>query len=536
MKYIKYLILIIILFLLQWNTYAALTVSSSFSNWLDSLHTLLTTLYLIIRPFLIIWWKFLSNTFVYGSAFGIDNVLWQLWQLVRTFTNYIIWFVFLFSIFVYFFKWDSKYSWKKLLPKIIIAWVVVNMSWFLLAVLLDFSTILLVAAWGIWHQFTNISQKTNSNIKKDVIRLPLTFNTDKWMDKLLYVKIKGTDNLCQNKFKEDVDECYFYQCIYWDWGKILNAPCLSIMNWNFVILKNDGTKNNTLTDKLIENWITIKDIDYSSVWQLFSLFRYMNTSFLTDNTNSLSQVAVLTILKLILLVVLIIPFILLAIILVIRVLILWVVIPMSPIILWAYILWIWDSQVKWKLKDIISLIFQPVYVVFMLSIWFIFIQAVHTMIPSPDKTDKKTILEQLQFTPEWENGISLWWLAQIQVKYNKDNWKTTNNVDPKNILSYFSWIIANLFSAIVMWILVFIALKSNKWTKQISSTVETYAWKAVTTTPIIAGQSIDSMKKVTKWLQNIPNWMKQGQQSELTNKFEEIFKWEKDDSSDSSSS
>jgi hypothetical protein len=49
-----------------------------------------------------------------------------------------------------------------------------------------------------------------------------------------------------------------------------------------------------------------------------------------------------------------------------------------------------------------------------------------------------------------------------------------------------------------MWILVFTALKSNKWTKQISSTVETYAQKAVTTTPIIAGQSIDSMKKVTQ--------------------------------------
>jgi hypothetical protein len=66
--------------------------------------------------------------------------------------------------------------------------------------------------------------------------------------------------------------------------------------------------------------------------------------------------------------------------------------------------------------------------------------------------------------------------------------------------------------------------------------VETYAQKAVTTTPIIAGQSIDSMKKVTQWLQDISNWMRQDQQSELTKKFEEIFKWEKDDSSDSSSS
>jgi len=519
MKYIKYLIIIIILFIFQTNVYADTTVDSSFSSWLDSLHSLLTILYLIIRPFLIIWWKFLSNTFVYGSAFGIDNVLWKLWQLVRTFTNYIIWFVFLFSIFVYFFKWDSKYSWKKLLPKIIIAWVVVNISWFLLAVLLDFSTILLVAAWDIWSQFTNIIQKVNPNVKKDVIQLPLTFNVDATGNNFLSVKV-GSDKI--------------YQCIYWNWWEVSNAPCLSILDWNFAILKKDKTKDNNFTNKLIKTWITTKDIDYNSVWQLFSLFRYMNTSFLTDNTNSLSQVAVLTILKLILLIVLIIPFILLSVILVIRVLVLWVVIPMSPIILWAYILWIWDSQIKWKLKDIISLIFQPVYVVFMLSIWFIFIQAVHNMIPSPEKTDKKTILEQLQFKEQWKKWISLWWLAQIQVKSDKNNWKTTNDVDPKNILSYFSWIIANLLSAIVMWMLVFTALKSNKWTKQISSTVETYAQKAVTTTPIIAGQSIDSTKAIFRWIQDIPTWMKQHQQGELTKKIKKIVKWE-DDSSNKSS-
>ena len=517
MKKFKYILsIVIILFSLFGVTYwNAITVNSSFSSWIDTLHSLLTTLYLIIRPFLIIGWKFLSNTFVYGSAFGIDNVLWQLWQLVRTFTNYIILFIFLFSIFVYFFKWESKYSWKKLLPKIAIAAIVVNMSWFLLAVLLDFSTILLVAAWDIGHQFTNIATKVNSNIKKDVLEIPLTFNVDSWTW-MLFVKIKNKD---------------YYQCIYWTWWKVWNAPCLSNLWWNFVILNKNKKEDKSLTKALINSWITTKDIDYSSVWQLFSLFRYMNTSFLTDNTNSLSQVAVLTILKLILLVVLIIPFVLLAVILVIRVLVLWVVIPMSPIILWAYILWIGDSQIKWKLKDIISLIFQPVYVVFMLSIWFIFIQSVYTMIPSPQKTDKKTILQQLKITPQW-SWLSLWWLAQIQVQYKKDNWKTTNIVDPKNILSYFSWIVANLLSAIIMWMLVFTALKSNKWTKQISSTVETYAQKAVTTTPIIAGQSIDSMWKVVRWLQDMPNWMMYKQNNNLQQEIDKVLKNKNDDSSD----
>jgi hypothetical protein len=66
--------------------------------------------------------------------------------MVRAFSNYALGFFFVAGIFIYFFKSDSKFAWKSLLPKIAIASVLINMSWFLFAVLIDFSTILTTAA------------------------------------------------------------------------------------------------------------------------------------------------------------------------------------------------------------------------------------------------------------------------------------------------------------------------------------------------------------------------------------------------------
>jgi hypothetical protein len=52
--------------------------------------------------------------------------------------------------------------------------------------------------------------------------------------------------------------------------------------------------------------------------------------------------------------------------------------------------------------------------------------------------------------------------------------KTGQISDFSNILSYITWIVANLLSAFVLWTLVFIAMKSNKFTEKISSSVNTY--------------------------------------------------------------
>ena len=484
-KYKIFTIIILFLTIILWVSFAnALNdvwnqASNLAQDGFKMLQELLNVLYIIVRPFLIIAWKLLSNAFVYGSAFWIDAVLWKLWQLVRTFMNYFLWIVFIISIFVYFFKSNSKLSLSQIFPKIVIASVIINMSWFLLAVLLDLSTILLVAAWDIWNQFTwIISQWTDKKPEEDCVILPVKINTD------------------QEKAVMQTYQDYKF-CIRDKNDAIQNAPCIDFRNW---VYKLDNWKP-------VPWCITTKDIDYSSVGMLFSIFRYMNMAFVADNTNTDKSTFWLFVIKVILMLALVIPFVLLCVILVIRIMVLWVVIPLSPILFWIPILWVFDSQVKDKLTNVIALIFQPAYVVFMLSIWFVFIQALYSMMPSVWwEENSKTILKELKIEEKGDNEVELAGILDIKSNYDKWKWTNTDMADFKNLFAYISWIIANLIAIILLWVLVFTAFKSNSFTKKISTSVDTFAKQWLKTVPFLpGGQSIASLWKAADYLQKVPS-------------------------------
>ena len=472
--------------------------------------------YLILWPLMVISWKFLSNNFVYGSSFGIDNVLWQLWQLVRTFSNYMIWFIFIASIFIYFFKADSNLSWKKNLPRVVIAAVFINMSWFLIAVLIDISTVLTLAAWSIWATFDSSNTQKNQQ-NKDMI-VPITINTD------------NTKNFISIEWKNWKE---YNSCLRDKDNKVLNSPCFSFKDGKFIIIKESWEEDETLTKSIW--WADSKKIAWDNVWMLISLFRYMNGAFLVDNTNNSVNWFLLESTKLLLLLVLIVPFLLLSIILIVRVVVLWVVIPLSPFILWAYILWIFDSEIKKRFKDIITLIFQPAYIVFMLSIWFVFIQSIQSMIPNNKEDTKK--LETLWLYNKQDKNlwsgkvlktINIWenWLFTIQSEYNKKGWTNDNVSNYKNILSYIPWMIANLLSAFVLWSLVFIAFKSNSITEKIAQPIETYAKEWLKAAPIFPkGQSVASLEQ-TAW--NI-KWLDRQILPQQNAKLNDEFKKKKDD-------
>jgi len=495
------------------------TIINSFSFWVwsiwndnvwdffDFFQQIVEYSYMILWPLIVLAWKFLWNTFVYWSVFGIDKVLWQLWQIVRVFTNYMLWFIFIVSIFIYFFKADSNLSWKKTLYRIVIGAIFVNISWFLISVLIDISTILTLVAWSIWNVFSI----PNTNTQENIIMVPININTD----------MKDNFISIWTGWKQ------YNACIKSLSWEIVNAPCFAFKNSNFVILNKNWDKNEDLTKSLW--WITSEKISKDNTWMLISLFRYMNWAFLIDNTNNSEWLIFIQIMKLLLLLVLIIPFIILVIILVVRVIMLWVIIPLSPFILWTYILWIFDSHIKKRFKDIITIIFQPAYIVFMLSIWFVFIQAIHSMIPEQqEETEKlKKIWIYDWWISNWQNTtihtINIWsdnWLVKIQSEYNKWNWINYSSSDYKNILYYIPWIIANLLSAFVLWSLVFIAFKSNSITEKIAQPIETYAKTWLITAPILPwSHSIESVGKTLQDIQWIPSNIKSKQSSKLISEF-----------------
>ena len=118
------------------------------SQWGETFSYFKSIIYVVMYPILIMVGKFVDNSMVYGSIFWFDAVLWRLWVIVRNLANYGLWFLFLFRVFEYLiWKVKEKDFKKDILVPALIAWVWINASWFIMAALLDVSTI---ATYGVW--------------------------------------------------------------------------------------------------------------------------------------------------------------------------------------------------------------------------------------------------------------------------------------------------------------------------------------------------------------------------------------------------
>ena len=105
--------------------------------------------YVLLYPLLAVAWKLADNSFVYWEIFWFDAVLWQLWNIVRNLANFALWFIFIYKIFEFLIKWQKAWDIKKLLISSLIAWVWIQASWFIMAALIDVSTILAYGVWGL---------------------------------------------------------------------------------------------------------------------------------------------------------------------------------------------------------------------------------------------------------------------------------------------------------------------------------------------------------------------------------------------------
>ena len=112
--------------------------------------------YVFIWPCLAIAGSALDNSLIYGSFLHLDVALWHIWNIMKNFANFTLWFIFVFTIVKNLFAWSfgsSTYDpvkWAKdTIVKTLIAWVLVQMSRFLVAALIDLSTILIYAVWWI---------------------------------------------------------------------------------------------------------------------------------------------------------------------------------------------------------------------------------------------------------------------------------------------------------------------------------------------------------------------------------------------------
>ena len=95
-------------------------------------------------------WEFLTNKRVYGEILWLDALLWRYRVVVRNLANIWLWLFFAYIIFMALFrKSDVTKKIKDTLLRLFIAWLWIQTSRFLISVVMDMSTITLVAAWSV---------------------------------------------------------------------------------------------------------------------------------------------------------------------------------------------------------------------------------------------------------------------------------------------------------------------------------------------------------------------------------------------------
>lgn len=502
-------------------------------------------LYLIFWPLLAIAAAAMDNSLVYGGAFHLTNVLFQFWQIVRTFANYTIGLYFVGSILAAFFWNKLENVFSGLIKNVAIAAILVNFSRWMMAALIDLSTLMTFSLWALPLHALGDDQVFKENVyyMKTFNNLNLNASTAKNADKFDFSIMYGCT---QGEWAEATTK-YYLPCAIDDRKLFLQWSASEPLRRaqykeDFIKVRQNDTKINTADiqdaycvyqKQLIKNeyganiheckvlqrlmaegrqeWIAqCASVDkivtkaMNNSWPLLTMFSSilnMSELWLTTNSWSVKEVALNLLIKLIFWFALIIPLITFAVVMVIRVVYLWLIIAFSPLITIAVALQrgdkIW-SKIEWVLSNvlkpaqIVSLVFLPVIATFWLSISIIFLSLLKNLPLIENKVGRsETAFEQ----PDgcYNDIASALGMDRDQTKEWKEydfgvtklNFSESLRETGADIGNVMSWLIINFFGIALMRMVVFATLKTNEFTKWVAETIESTAKQFLGTVPII---------------------------------------------------
>ena len=169
--WIRILLLMIIVVLFSFSDWSFAAEWDSFNWWAFLLDYCLSALSWMRVLFAKLAWTFLTNAWVYGEDLRLDVLLWKCWNMTKNFANFWLWFYFLYIVFTWLLKdWKESIT-QKLKDNILwllIAWVWIQASWFLVSVVLDVSTITLSAAGSFPSQVISGSPYIEWALEKSI--------------------------------------------------------------------------------------------------------------------------------------------------------------------------------------------------------------------------------------------------------------------------------------------------------------------------------------------------------------------------------
>lgn len=338
-----FLLLFVVVWFFVWTSFADSSTSmpdkilKDFSNILRIIISILSWGRILLAS---LAWKFMTNELVYWTFLNLDKVLWNLWNIVKNFANFVLWFILLFSIVKNIFfsvKNDANplKNAKDTVQNVLIAWVLVQMSWFLMWMALDISTVATAMVWSIPSQIiSNNSSSAQNNLTRLISSNQTKLEID--FDEADMVKAVKTWQLTEIELRQIVDTI---------------TPSANSVIWPLIFLWGS-------VFDLFEASDTSHIEDGSLTWGSLFLTLWVNWFVIISFTVMMAFIFIFNLF---------------------RVITLRIIIPLSPFIILMKVLNPKGDKLKidwffWEvlsLKNVFNLIFKPVYMV--LVLWLILI-------------------------------------------------------------------------------------------------------------------------------------------------------------------
>ncbi len=352
----------IVFFVLPDVTYAQeSTVVNDIGEYVDIWIKLLSWIWVVPAS---IAGKLMTNGFVYGGLFHMDVYLWKIRIIMRTFAFFTLWFIFVVLLIKHIIKNDGPSKMWWLLGKVALAGILIPSTWFIIAAVIDISTVAVSA----------------------VAAFPQEILKDQW------------DSL---KNSVSTQEVYFVDSLDGDPLWSTSVPSEKKLDLIDILPHADN-----VAGPLIFMWAAI--------------LKLMDTNNIADDkwTSSITTVKQLTInsiIKIIALLIFVVPLVVLMIINMIRIFWIWIWIIFSPFIVLDQVFhWPLSSNDKigknFKLSNILWLIFQPVAIVGLISIGLVLLIWVRDMLNGGGEYDRWMLEDKLSICvgKDGTNSSTFW--------------------------------------------------------------------------------------------------------------------------------
>lgn len=428
-------------------------------------------------------WLFMTNYFVYGTSFFLVNYLFKFRQIIRTFALYALWLYFVgYLLYSWFNTKEAKSKIADLIKNTIIAWILISMSWRLMAAVVDLSVV-----------FTSV-----------VASIPSQIYEEEWQRKWWCFSAPIIVNIDPDR-KVDTNT-----------------------------LSNPQNYTQLLERKKIQpEW---DDVSWPLMFFGVSVLRFFHMSFQpTDHKTEwswsidaneqrqLSKTIIISFVKALLALWLVVPMVILMVVNLIRIVFLWLWIVFAPgiILINVFGLKLSDGLDKYfSRQNILGLVMQPVAVIGALSIWFIFIIELASIFnlctETPPENNDKTL--QATTLSEWIKAP----IGELASPIGTDTtlWASLSALG--DVVGGVTWeLLMAIFVIVLMWSLIKIGFSTSELTKGVAKKITDGVESMMAAIPIVPLPGVWSIglwaaKKFAEWGFWTKNWLN-AKENEQTN-------------------